>query len=67
MTLERYLRLVAGLVVLLSLALAHWVDPRFLFLTAFVGANLVQSALTDWCPLVPILRAAGVRSGSTPA
>jgi hypothetical protein len=59
---ERYLRLVAGLMVMLSLALAHWVDPRFLFLTLFVGANLFQSALTDWCPLVSLLRALGVRS-----
>lgn len=62
MNVERYLRLVAGLMVMLSLALARWVDPRFIFLTLFVGANLLQSALTNWCPLVPILRALGVRS-----
>ncbi len=62
MTLERYLRLVGGLVVMLSLALARWVDGRFLLMTLFVGANLFQSALTNWCPLVPILGRLGVRS-----
>jgi hypothetical protein len=65
MTLERYLRLVAGVMVMLSLALTRWVDPRFVYLTLFVGANLFQSALTDWCPLVPILGKLGVRRGAS--
>ena len=56
MTVERYLRLAAGTMVLLSLLLAHFVSPWFLLLTAFVGANLLQSAFTDWCPLMSILR-----------
>lgn len=62
MTIERYVRLVAGIFIA-SLALAHWVSPYFLLFTLFVGANLFQSALTNWCPLVSILRALGVHSG----
>jgi hypothetical protein len=60
MTIDRWIRLVAGTFVLLSLALAHFVSPYFLFFTAFVGANLFQSALTNRCPLTYILRALGV-------
>jgi hypothetical protein len=60
MTIHRYLRLVAGTFVLLSLLLAHYVSPNWLWFTAFVGANLLQSAFTDWCPLMTILRKLGV-------
>ncbi len=60
MTLHRILRLVAGSFVLLSLALAHFVSPNWLWFTAFVGLNLLQSAFTDWCPLITILRRLGV-------
>ena len=60
MKVERYLRLIAGIVVLVSLALAHWVSPWFLLLTAFVGLNLFQSGFTGWCPMMSILRWAGV-------
>jgi hypothetical protein len=60
MTINRYLRLVAGSFVLLSLALAHFVSPNWLWFTAFVGLNLLQSAFTNWCPLITILRKAGV-------
>ena len=56
MTVERYLRLAAGTMVLLSLLLAHLVSAWFLLLTAFVGLNLLQSAFTNWCPLMSILR-----------
>jgi len=59
MTLERRIRLIAGTFVLASLALAHWVSPWFLWFTAFVGANLIQSALTRWCLMEDILRALG--------
>ncbi|MHC4179091.1 MAG: YgaP family membrane protein [Planctomycetota bacterium] len=55
MTIERGLRLVAGVVVLLSVLLAVWHDPRWTILTAFVGMNLLQSAFTDWCPMVWLL------------
>ena len=60
MTVDRILRLVAGLFVLLSLALAHFVHPNWLWFTAFVGANLLQSAFTNWCPMITILRKLGV-------
>ncbi|MDO9171785.1 MAG: DUF2892 domain-containing protein [bacterium] len=60
MTLHRILRLVAGAFVLLSLALAHFVSPNWLWFTAFVGLNLLQSAFTGWCPLITILKKAGV-------
>ena len=63
MTIERYIRLVAGILVLLSLALAHWVSAYFLFLALFVGTNLFQSALTNRCPLAYLLRALGVPNG----
>ena len=69
MTIERWIRFVAGAFVLLSLALSQWVSPWFLLFTAFVGANLLQSSLTDWCPLTYVLRALGVSAAdacSTP-
>jgi len=60
MNIERYLRLMAGLFVLVSLALGYWVSPWFYLFTAFVGLNLFQSGFTNWCPMVTILRKAGV-------
>jgi len=60
MTLERYLRLIAGLFVLLSIALGWLVSPWFYLFTAFVGVNLLQSAFTNWCPMMTFLRKAGV-------
>ncbi len=61
MNIERYLRLIAGSFVLLSVTLGYLVSPWFLAFTAFVGLNLVQSAFTNWCPMMTILRKAGVR------
>jgi hypothetical protein len=52
----------AGLFVLLSLALAQWASPYWLFFTAFVGLNLLQSALTNWCPAMTILRRLGLKN-----
>ena len=60
MTVERYLRLIAGLVVLASVGLGWWVSPWFYLLTVFVGLNLLQSGFTNWCPMMTILRKAGV-------
>jgi len=60
-TIERYLRLIAGFFVLLSVALGYWVSPYWLLFTAFVGLNLLQSAFTNWCPMMTILRKVGVR------
>jgi hypothetical protein len=64
MTVERYIRMIAGLFVLASLALAHWVNPNWLWFTAFVGANLFQSSLTGWCLMEDLLRKAGIGSQS---
>ncbi len=60
MTVHRFLRMIAGALVLLSLALGYWVSPYWYLFTAFVGANLFQSSLTDWCPMMTILRKLGV-------
>jgi hypothetical protein len=61
MTVERWLRLIAGAFVMASVALGAFVSPWFLLFTAFVGANLFQSAFTGWCPMMAILRSCGVR------
>lgn len=63
MTLENRVRALAGTFVLASLALGHWVHPGFLLFTAFVGANLLQSAFTGFCPAEKIL----ARIGAPPA
>ncbi|MBN1395009.1 MAG: DUF2892 domain-containing protein [Pirellulales bacterium] len=61
MTIERGLRAVAGAVVLAGTALATWHSPYWLLLTAFVGANLLQSAFTNWCPMVWLLGRCGMQ------
>ena len=60
MTVDRLVRLFAGLMILLSVALTHYVHPYWVFLTLFVGANLFQSGLTNICPLSTILKKLGV-------
>lgn len=55
MPLESRIRVIAGSFVLLSLGLAHWVSLHWLWFTAFVGANLIQSAFTRWCLMEKIL------------
>jgi hypothetical protein len=62
MTIERGLRLAAGVVVLLSVGLGYFVHPAWLLLTAFAGLNLLQSAFTNWCPMVWILARMGLPS-----
>jgi Protein of unknown function (DUF2892) len=59
--LDRVLRGVAGAIVLLSLALAHFFGHAWLWLTAFVGLNLFQSAFTNWCLMMDILKKFGVK------
>ena len=61
MTVDRYLRMIAGFFVLLSLALGFWVNPYWYLFTAFVGANLLQSAFTNWCPMMILLRRLGAK------
>lgn len=65
MNVERYLRLIAGSFILLSVALGWFVSPWFFLFTAFVAVNLIQSAFTNWCPMMAILRKAGVADGGT--
>lgn len=60
MSVERWIRLIAGSFVIISLLLAHFVSPYWLWFTAFVGVNLFQSALTRWCLMEDILKRAGV-------
>lgn len=67
MTLNEWLRAIAGTFVLLSLALGWFVHPAFFLFTAFVGANLLQSAFTKTCPMMAILRRFGVRDQPAPA
>lgn len=60
MTVENAIRILAGTLVLASLALGHWVSEWWLLLGVFVGVNLIQSALTHFCPAEIILRKLGV-------
>ena len=61
MTVERGLRLMAGAFILFSLGLGHWVNPYWYLITAFVGLNLFQSGLTNWCPAMMFLKKLGLR------
>jgi hypothetical protein len=63
MNIDRFVLAFAGTVVLLSVALAHFVSAWWLLLTVFVGANLLQSAFTGFCPLAMVLRRLGFRPG----
>jgi hypothetical protein len=60
MTIERYIRVIAGTFVLVSLALGTWVNHNWYWFTAFVGLNLFQSGLTKWCLMEGILRKLGL-------
>lgn len=64
MTVERGVRLLGGAMVLISLLLAHYVSAYWLWLTAFVGLNLLQSAFTNWCPAMLMLRAVGFKDSN---
>jgi len=61
MTVDRMLRMIAGFFVMASVLAGMYVDPGFYWFTAFVGLNLFQSAFTNWCPMMAMLRAAGVK------
>lgn len=61
MTVERALRLIAGFFVALSVLLGFYVNLNFFWFTLFVGLNLLQSGLTNWCPMMVLLRKAGMR------
>jgi hypothetical protein len=64
-TLERWIRLIAGTFILISLALSQLHSVYWLYFTAFVGLNLFQSALTRWCLMEDFLRKLGVSEGHT--
>ncbi len=63
MTINEVLRIIAGLFVLISVALGYYVHPGWFLFTAFVGLNLLQSGFTKWCPMITILRKAGLKEG----
>jgi hypothetical protein len=63
MTLDRAVLAFAGFVVLVSLALAWFVHPAWLLLTAFAGANMLQAAFTGFCPAAMIFKRLGVKPG----
>jgi hypothetical protein len=67
MSIERWIRIIAGSFILISLALAHWVNPWWLLFTAFVGLNLFQSGFTRWCLMEDILRKLGVKDNNRTA
>ena len=58
---ERYIRIIAGTLILISIILAAKVDIKWLWFTAFVGANLLQSGITKWCLMDDILKKLGVK------
>ena len=65
MNVNEWLRMIAGSFVVLSVALGYFVSPWFFLFTAFVGLNLFQSAFTRWCPMMTMLRKAGVKEVRT--
>ena len=66
MTIEQKLRLIAGIFVAASVLLGMFVHPYFLWFTLFVGLNLAQSGVSNWCPMVTLLRRLDVNAGGTP-
>lgn len=63
MTIDRAVMLFAGIVVLVSLALGHWVSGYWYLLTAFAGLNMTQAALTGFCPVAVLFKKMGLRPG----
>ncbi len=61
MTVDKVLRLIAGLFIMISVALGHYVNAYWYLFTAFVGLNLFQSGLTNWCPMMALLRKFGLK------
>lgn len=62
MTIDRFLRMIASTFVLFSLAMGHWVNPYWYLFTAFIGMNLLQSAFTNWCPMMSLLKLMGAKA-----
>lgn len=64
MTIDRAVMAFAGTMILVSLALSHLVSPYWLYVTAFVGLNLLQASFTGFCPLAMVLKHLGVKPGA---
>lgn len=64
MSIDRIILAVAGLMVILTVVLSQYHSPYWLYLTAFIGANLFQSAFTGFCPLAMVLKAIGRKPGA---
>jgi hypothetical protein len=64
MNIDRFILAFAGTMVLVSLLLGHFVNPYWYWLTAFVGANVLQSSFTGFCPVAVVLRKFGMKSGA---
>ncbi len=64
MSLDRAVMMFAGFMVLVSLALTHWVNPAWVWLTVFVGLNLIQASITGFCPAAMLFRRLGARPGT---
>lgn len=63
MTLDRSVMMFAGAMVLLSVVLTVWVSPYFVWFTVFIGANLIQSSITGFCPAASVFRMMGIQKG----
>ncbi|MBW3831501.1 YgaP family membrane protein [Aeromonas hydrophila] len=61
MTVDNGVRVIAGCMLLLSLLLTAWVHPGFVWLSVFVGVNLIQSAFTGFCPAAMLLKRLGLK------
>ena len=64
MTVDRIVHLVAGIMILITIALSHFVNPNWIWVTAFIGFNLAQSGITNFCPLTFMLKKSGVKEGN---
>lgn len=63
MTLDRAVMMFAGFMILLSLALGHWISAYWYLLTAFVGVNLIQASITGFCPAALVFKKLGIKTG----
>ncbi|WP_440054798.1 YgaP family membrane protein [Pseudoalteromonas sp. T1lg65] len=61
MTLHPMLRLIAGVMLTLSLVLTYYIHPNWVWFSVFIAANLIQSAFTNWCPMITLLNKLGIK------
>ena len=61
MNINTALRLIAGVMFLISIGLTHFVHANWVFFSVFIALNLIQSSFTNWCPMITILKKAGVK------